>query len=174
MDALLALRRWLMRLVGVCAGLAALAILVSSLSITYGVFMRNVFLRSTTWELEGAVYAVILATFYAAAYTHASGGQVAIEILHQALPPRWRRLQRLLLDLLAALFFGFVAWSAWGEAFNAFTEGWRSDTMWGPPLWPVYSALPLGCGLLTVLLLIDVALRAAGTEPPEPGRRAGR
>jgi hypothetical protein len=46
--------------------------------------------------------------------------------------------------------------------------------MWGPPLWPVYSALPLGCGLLTVLLLIDVALRAAGTEPPEPGRRAGR
>ena len=173
MDALLVLRRWLLRLVALFGTIAALAILVSSVSIAYGVFMRNVFLSSTNWELEGAVYAVMLATFYALAYTHAAGGQVAIDILHQALPARWRRLHRLALDALAALFFGFVTWSAWLETQTALSEGWHSETMWGPPLWPVYAALPVGCGLLTLLLVVDVVIRMGGVEPPEPTRGAG-
>lgn len=170
---LLRLRAWLTVVNGIGAALSAAAIVFACLAITWAVLGRGFVGMNTVWELEASVYLLIYAAFLSAAYTHCNGGQIAIEVLRNAIKGRSRRIHRALLDAVALILFALLFVSGWEMFATAWTSGWRSETLWGPPLWIPYLAIPVGAGLMVPTLLVDILLRLAGQDLPEDETSGG-
>lgn len=151
-----AARATLRRINGVLAGFAAAAILLAAFAISSGVLMRNLFGASTVWELEAGIYLMLYATFLGAAHTHACGGQIAINMLNRALSNRWRRYHRIALEAFAAALFFLILFSGVSDMWAAYTRGWHSDTIWGPPLWIPWLAVPLGAAALAATSIVEI------------------
>ncbi len=136
--------------------LSALAILLSSLVLTYEVIMRYFLKIPTIWEVETAVYLGILATFMGAAYGLKDGAHINIDLLTRTLPPSIQRKLEKGTSVLALLFCIYVAYKGWGLFWEAYIKGWRSDSLWGPPLSIPYFFLPVGLTLLSLQLIVQI------------------
>ncbi|MGB9699406.1 MAG: TRAP transporter small permease subunit [Thermodesulfobacteriota bacterium] len=136
--------------------LSAVAILVSALILTYEVVMRYLFRTPTIWEIEASVYLMIMATFLGAAYGLKDGAHIKIDLITRLLPPSvnsW-------LSLITSYFsFGFcllLAWRGWAMWWEAFSKGWRSESLWSVPLAIPYFCLPLGMSLLSIQYVREI------------------
>ena len=49
----------------------------------------------------------------------------------------------------------FLTWICFEFAVESFLKGERTESMWGPPKWPLYATMPIGFGL-TVLQYIAI------------------
>jgi len=135
---------------------SAVAILVSSLILTYEVTMRYILKIPTIWEIEAAIYLGVLATFMGAAYGLKDGAHINIDLVTRAFPPRIQiRLYRMtsFISLLFCIYLSYKGWQFWWEAFS---KGWRSESLWGPPLAIPYLFLPLGMSLLSLQFIIEI------------------
>jgi len=135
---------------------SAVAILVSSLILTYEVVMRYILRIPTIWEIESAIYLGVLATFMGAAYGLKDGAHINIDLVIRALPPRIQtRLYKItsFISLLFCIYLSYKGWQFWWEAFS---KGWRSESLWGPPLAIPYLFLPLGISLLSLQFIIEI------------------
>ncbi len=166
-NALFQLRRILGALSRFAATLSAAAIIFACVAITWAVVGRGVAGMNTIWELEASVYLLIYAAFLSLAFTHRDGGQIAVEYLREALAGRARRIHRALLDAIALGLFVLIFQSGLEMFFKAWESGWRSETLWGPPLWIPYLAVPVGAALISVNLAVDVLLRLLGQDLPQ-------
>jgi TRAP-type C4-dicarboxylate transport system permease small subunit len=171
MRLLLTTFHMLNRLALIVAAVSAVMVLAASVAVSYGVFTRNLFETSTIWELEASVYAVMFATFLAAAYTDTSGGQVSVGGLSALLPPKVEKIRQVVVDFLAFLLFLAVLVSGWTMFEEAYSYGWRSDTIWGPPLWIPFAAIPLGSLLICLMLALRVVIRLLGGDVDTPRPR---
>jgi TRAP-type C4-dicarboxylate transport system permease small subunit len=145
---------------------SAVAILLSSLILTYEVVMRYLLRIPTIWEIESAIYLGVLATFLGAAYGLRDGAHINIDLVVRVLSPRAKRRLEVVNSSLALLFCGYVAFKGWELFWEALARGWRSETIWGPPLAIPYFFLPFGMSLLSLQFLIHIFRL---TEPPTPG-----
>jgi TRAP-type C4-dicarboxylate transport system permease small subunit len=144
---------------------SAIAILIASLILTYEVVMRYLLKIPTIWEIECAVYLGILATFLGAAYGLKDGAHINIDLVTRALPENARnKLYRFtsFISLLFCIYLAYKGWQCWWEAFS---KGWRSESLWGPPLAIPYFFLPFGMTLLSLQFIIEVA----GLGKPKEG-----
>ena len=116
-------------------GMVAVGLLLAAvLVICEMIFVRYVLATSAIWQHEFVTYSLIGATFIGAPYVLLTGGHVNVDLLPLHFGPRGRRLLALLALLIS---FGFCARLAgYGYAFwyEAFANGWRSETVWRPPL----------------------------------------
>ncbi len=136
--------------------LSALAILFSSLVLTYEVVMRYFLKIPTIWEVETAVYLGVLATFMGAAYGLKDGAHINIDLLTRTLPSGIQRKLEKGTSVLSFFFCVYVAYKGWGMFWEAYIKGWRSDSLWGPPLSIPYFFLPLGLTLLSLQLIVQI------------------
>lgn len=150
----------------VAAAVSAGAVLFACVAITWAVLARGLVGMNTIWELEAGVYLLIYAAFLSAAYTHRMGGQIAVGFLRNRLPDGARRVHGGVMDAIALALFALILVSGWDMFWKAWETGWRSETLWGPPLWIPYLALPLGAALIVLSLTVDILLRLAGQELP--------
>ncbi len=135
---------------------SAVAILLSALILTYEVLMRYIFVIPTIWEIEAAIYLGVMATFMGAAYGLKDGAHINIDLVTRALPPRIQtRLYRMMsfISLLFCIYLSYKGWQLWWEAFS---KGWRSESLWGPPLAIPYFFLPMGISLLSLQFIIEI------------------
>lgn len=155
----------------------ALSILVSAGVLTYEVITRYVLQTPTIWEIEFSVFLLIMATFVGAAFGLKNGAHIHIDLLTHLLPPRIQTRLHLVTSILALIFcalLGLMGWEMWWEAAS---KGWRSDSLWGPPLWVPYLFLPLGMTLLCLQYLVQISHLWAGLksgrmeEIPRTGKR---
>lgn len=172
--------RWLLRIrqmvqaISMAAAVvSAAAILLACAAISWAVWARGVMGRSTIWEMEGSVYLLIYAAMLAAAFTDRSGGQIGVGALGARLSGRAAQAHRLILDIMALALFSLMTWSGWQMFIQSWQSGWRSPTVWGPPLWVPHLAIPLGGGLLVLALLVDVLIRLAGGTIAPPDQMEG-
>jgi TRAP-type C4-dicarboxylate transport system permease small subunit len=135
---------------------SAVAIVLSSLILTYEVVMRYLLKIPTIWEIEAAVYLGVLATFMGAAYGLKDGAHINIDVVIRVLHPRTRRRLERFTSFLALVFCAYVAYKGWEMFWEAFSKGWRSESVWGPPLAAPYLFLPLGMTLLSLQFLIQM------------------
>ena len=159
-------RVWLDRLNRLAATLSACAVAFACLAITWAVAGRGLAGMNTIWENEASVYLLIYAAFLSAAYTDRAGSQIAVDMLRPHLGGRALRAQRLILDLLAMGLFALLAVSGAEMFLAVWKSGWRSESLWGPPLWIPYLAIPLGAALMVPNLAVDILLRLAGQDVP--------
>jgi len=145
--------------------ISAIAILISSLILTYEVVMRYILKIPTIWEIESAVYLGVMATFLGAAYGLKDGAHINIDLITRALPQSIQnRLYRItcFISLLFCIYLAYKGWQYWWEAFS---KGWRSESLWGPPLAIPYFFLPLGMTLLSLQFIIEIF----GLRKPKEG-----
>ncbi len=146
--------------------LATLLLLLDLVLLIYGVFARYLLGSSPIWMDELARYLIIGAVMLALGAVWMEGGHMRVNLLEQRLPPRLAQALRLYQWLLALAFFAFAAWVSTRYALNA--GRFRSLGLGISRTWPLLS-LPLGFGLLTLMLLLQGPGR--GSRPAPPSRR---
>ena len=133
------------------------AMVLAASILTYSVFARYFFKIPTDWQDETAVFLLIGAVFFSAAFVQSYRGHVGVEAITSLLSPRANRWRLLVVDLVSLAFCSFFAWKSWTLFLEAFHEGYRSNSTWGPPLWIPYVLMAFGMTLLSVQLLLAFA-----------------
>src|SRR5674476_1004314 len=139
MDAYIRAVAFLSRVAGVAA---ALLIGLAVVMICDMVIERYFFSAATIWQIDVVTYSIVAATFVGSAYVLMTKGHVNVEILPLYIAPR-ARYWLALFTMLLALAFCVVLWvlgtKFWYEAWS---EGWRSNTVWRARLWIPYLSMP--------------------------------
>ncbi|MBJ3775027.1 TRAP transporter small permease [Acuticoccus mangrovi] len=155
----------------VCGIVAALMILTAVAITCQLIFVRFVLNDSTIWQTEVVTYLMISATMLGLPYVQHLRGHVNVDLLPMMLPPTARRVLGAITLLATAAVAAIMTWYGYELFHFAFERNWKSDTVWGAPLWVPYAAIPIGFGLYLVQLAADLVylpeeVPAAHTSDP--------
>ncbi|MCR9257543.1 MAG: TRAP transporter small permease [Alphaproteobacteria bacterium] len=150
----------------VCGVAAAFLIVGSVLLTCQMIIVRYVLNESTVWQTEMVVFMMIGATMLGLPYVQKLRGHVNVDLLPMLLPP-WARIW-LFLATSAMAFAVMAIMIYYGYDYFAYNLNFnvRSDSVWGPLLWPVYLTVPVGFGLYSLQLLADFYATLVGIEKP--------
>lgn len=146
----------------IAASFTVIALLVTC----HMIFVRYALGQSTIWQTEAVIYLMIAATTLGLGYVQQLRGHVNVDLIPMALGPRARRVLAYIVLLATIAVTLVVVWYSYEVWHQAFKRNWKSSTVWAPPLWIPYLALPLGFGLFLLQLLADLVKLATGIEPP--------
>ena len=144
--------------------ISMLAMILTALVLSYSVVMRYFFKVATDWQDEAAVFMLVGATFFCAAYVQSFRGHIGIEALSGLLPAKVNRVRLILVDLLSFLFCAFFSWKSWTLFHEALVEGQTTSSTLAPPLWIPYSLMAFGMTLLTLQILVQLIGRLTEKE----------
>ncbi len=149
-----------------CGVIAAAMILASVIITCQMIFVRFVLGRSTIWQTEAVIYLMISATLIGLPYVQRLRGHVNVDLVPMLLPRALRKALALLTLGLTLAIVGVMALYGYELFAVALDRGWRSDTVWGVPLWIPYLAMPVGFGLFLLQLAADLLSVVLGQEAP--------
>jgi TRAP-type C4-dicarboxylate transport system permease small subunit len=147
---------WLNRLL---LRISMIAMVVTALVLTYSVVTRYFLKSATDWQDEAAVFMLVGATFFSAAYVQSFRGHIGIEALGTLLSPTVNRVRLILVDVLSFLFCAFFSWKSWTLFHEALRDGQTTSSTLAPPLWIPYSMMAFGMTLLTLQIFVQLASR---------------
>lgn len=163
MDAYIRAVTFLSRVAGV---VGALLIGSAVLAICDMVVERYILNLTTIWQIDVVTYCIVAATFVSSSYVLMTRGHVNVEILPLHAGPRtryWLALFTIVLALGFCVTLWVVCTQYWYEAYS---EGWRSNTVWRARLWIPYLSLPIGLGLLVLQYFAELMCLVTGRAPP--------
>jgi TRAP-type C4-dicarboxylate transport system permease small subunit len=158
-DSFIGAVAWLSRLGGVAA---AALLLAAVLVICQMVFVRYVLQGSAVWQHEFATFSLIGATFIGAPYVLLTRGHVNVDLLPIYLGPRGRFALALVAALISLTFSIILGWCGFGFWYQSYLENWHAQTVWRPPLWVPYAAVPLGMGVLSLQYVAEILALVTG------------
>lgn len=120
----------------------------------YGVLRRYAFNRPEPYSYELSTIFLLVGVVLALPYIQRVGRHLRVDILANTFPGI---IQAILLDLLAPLLALFylvpMTWKSWENAWYSLQVGERSFSAWAPPYFPIKVWIPIGIGLLCLVLL---------------------
>lgn len=138
-------------------GILAVCLLLLALgSVCHLVFVRYVLGASAIWQHEVVSFSLIGTTFMGAPYVLMTKGHVNVDLLEHYLGAAARRLLSIAGSLVTIAFCGIITWLSIGWWWEAWAGDWHNETVWAPPLWIPYAAMPLGMGLMTLQAIADL------------------
>ena len=147
-----AYRRLMQRLYLVCIVLSGVSMVVITLFIPAGVFMRYVMNDPLQWPEPASVILMVFFSFVGGAAVYRANQQIAVEALMRAVNPPSRMLMQWLVHacmlLIAAFMVGYgvhLCVVTWGNTIAEFP---------GLSTGVVYMPIPIG-GLLTLLFIVE-------------------
>jgi TRAP-type C4-dicarboxylate transport system permease small subunit len=130
------------------------------------VFIRYVLNGHTIWQTDFVTFSLIAATFIGGPYVLLTKGHVNVDVLPLYVGFRarwWLALFAISISLAFCLVMAVLTFQFWHEAWS---NNWRSESMWRARLWIPYAAMPLGLGVLTLQYVSDLICLVTGREPP--------
>lgn len=146
---------------------AVLAVSGALLIITYEVAARYLFSWPTVWEIEAAVFLLILASFVGSAFALKYDAHISMDMVVVRLKPNTRAVLELITSIFSLAFCVLVSVRGWQMWWEAYAEGWRSDSLWAPPLWIPYLFLPVGFTCVCLQYIAVVFERLSRLKPKE-------
>jgi TRAP-type C4-dicarboxylate transport system permease small subunit len=134
-----------------CIWVAGVAIVLMSLIIPVGVFMRYVLGFGAQWPEPIAILLMMVFTFIGAAAAYRSGGHIAVTMLTDRLPAAAQAALGKLVDLLLLLVCGFVV--LYGSRLCRDTMGQSIAELPWLPVGVTYLAIPIGALATAVFVL---------------------
>jgi TRAP-type C4-dicarboxylate transport system permease small subunit len=129
------------------------------LAITFGVFteiiLRKVFDTSLYGLEEFVCMAMINITFFPMAGIQRVGEHVSMDLVINALRPRFKYATEIISLVLSLAIFAVATYSGIVYVAKLYNEG-SITVLRGWPLWPYYISFPLGCTLLWIRILIQL------------------
>ena len=116
--------------------------------LVYEVMMRYFFNRPTVWaqELSSLLYAIFF--LIGGVYDMRWNDHIRVDILYNKLSKRNKCILDLFTWILFYLFVGIMFWEGSKFAYTATMRMERSNTSWGPFIWPVKIFIPLSAFLM--------------------------
>jgi TRAP-type C4-dicarboxylate transport system permease small subunit len=140
------------RLYVACITVSGVALVLITIAIPYGVFMRYVMNSAASWPEPFAVILMVLFSFVGGAAVFRANAHIAVKALIDAVPPRVRWAMQWLIEaamIVACLFmvvYGIkLVLTTWHQGLAEFPDF---------PVGLNYSPIPLG-GFLTLLFIIE-------------------
>jgi TRAP-type C4-dicarboxylate transport system permease small subunit len=132
------------------------AILFVTAFVCAEVLMRYVFNSPIPGHLEGSELLVPVIVFLAMSHTQATHGHVGMDMLLDALAPSARRYATIGTLLISILVCAVLAYFSAKNAYQLWT--YDDVTMTPPymPTWPAAAAIPLGYGLVSIRMYLQV------------------
>ncbi len=109
-------------------------------------------------------YYMVGVVFFPLAAVELRNGHISVEIISQYLKPRIRRTLIAIVSLMGVVYFSLLTARTWHDAINKYEIG---EYLYGTvPLqvWQTRFFVPLGCGLLVIVLLWKAIMLLRGTE----------
>lgn len=133
--------------------LAALAMVFVMLLTVADVILRRFILPVPgAYDIVSLVSSFIIS--FSLGYTSVQKGHIAVEFLFEKLPERAARILSAVNELVAATFFGILAWQSVAYALRSMASGEVSPTI-RLPFFPFIIGLALGCLLLSLILAVN-------------------
>ncbi|AFT68463.1 TRAP transporter, DctQ-like membrane protein [Alloalcanivorax dieselolei B5] len=160
------LGRYLSRVTDMTTLVGGLAIALMMIHISLDVVLRYLF----STPIPGTItyvsnYYMIVAAFLPLAYAEKLGAHISVEVVTERLPQRIQFHLAHWLILLSAIILGFMTVKTWLEAVTRFemgtalVEGGTSII-----IWPGYFVLPIGLGLMVLMLVYKFVVYVTGGE----------
>lgn len=135
--------------------LSGIMILLMAFTASYGVVRRYVFKSPEPYSYELSTMFLLWTFVLALAYLEKLDMHLRVDFFVVLLPEKFRIF---LLNVISPL-FGFVfcsvlTWGGWTAAIYSLDIGEKSMSIWAVPLFPVKVIIPLGYGLLCIVLLL--------------------
>ena len=145
---------------------AAVLLAVAVIVVCHMVFMRFVLHESTSWQTEFVTYTLLASTFLGAPWVLLKKGHVNVELLPLMLGPKARFSMALFAYTVSFALCAILTWYSFEFWYEAWEEGWSSDTIWGPKLWKVYLSMPVSFFLISLQYVVDIlSLITGGCRP---------
>lgn len=145
-------------------GLVAVALMMFHITIdVVGKFSMNAPVPATI-ALVSSYYMVVIA-FIPIAYAETRNSHITVEVLTELFPLRTQLHLYSWSYLISALVYGLLAYRSWNEAVRA-QEAGSFIMEQGTKLlvWPSYYLLPIGCGLMAVVLIYRYVIYISGAK----------
>lgn len=160
------LGRLLGRVVDATTIVGAFAVALMMVHITADVVGKFLFLSPVpaTIALVSHYYMVVVA-FLPLAFAERSDGHITVEVVTELLPMRMQHHLGAFATLLSAIVFGLLTWRTFPEAMTKHEIGaFLIELGIKVPIWPSYYLLPIGTGLMVLVLLYKLARYVRGGE----------
>jgi TRAP-type C4-dicarboxylate transport system permease small subunit len=138
-----------------CIWIAGLSIAAMSLIIPVGVFARYVLGFGAQWPEPIAILLMVIFTFFGAAAGYRAGVHIAVGMVTDRLPPGWRRIVAVAVDLLMIVASLFMV--VWGAKLALETMNQSLAAIPAIPVGLTYAPLPAG-GLATLAFVLEKLL----------------
>ncbi len=106
--------------------------------------------------VESLELLVVAVVFLGLAYTQSVNGHIRIDVIQNRLPVKWRKALEGLLLALALGTFGIMTYVSGEKAYEAWVLGDYREGLIDYPLWPSKILIPIGVGLLSLRLLVQL------------------
>lgn len=151
------LRRTLDLVDGALVGIGSLMLFTLMSVVVADVSMRYFFNAPLQWSYEViSSYLMPGLFFLAVSHTLRAHAHVAVDILHNYVGPRTRYAFESIASALAASAFAIAAWMSAGVTLEDFRTAATSSSGLALPTWTVSIFLPVGFGLLSVRLFLNM------------------
>lgn len=154
---------WLSSLCGVIAAFLILAAIILTCQMLYVRFWLG---ESTIWQTETVTFMMVGATMIGLPYVQRLRGHVNVDLIPLMLPRGLRKGLAVIVLLASLAVIGMMVWYGYEMFHVAFERNWRTDSVWGPKLWPIYLTVPVGLGLLMLQLAADLYATLKDVEEP--------
>jgi C4-dicarboxylate transporter DctQ subunit len=149
--------RVLERISNFFAVLSGILILLMAFTASYGVIRRYVFKSPEPYSYELSTMFLLWTFVLALAYLEKLDGHLRVDFFVVLLP---KKLRLFLLNVIGPL-FGLIfclvlTREGWRAAIYSLEIGETSMSVWAVPLFPVKIIIPLGYGLLCVVLVLKI------------------
>lgn len=163
-----------------CGGIL---LLVMAFNVTYGVLARYAFNAPSVVAMELTKILMIPALVLAVSYVQRYDRHLQVDFLSSRFPERVRLVLFEILVPISGLFVGVVlVWKGWEAMAYSYSIHETSYSSWAEPLWPVKLAIPIGYGLLCIVMLAQLCRgisrlivgKAETTEGPDETPQSGQ
>lgn len=154
---------WLSTLCGIVAALMIVGAIGLTCQMLYVRFWLG---QSTIWQTETVTFMMVGATLIGLPYVQRLRGHVNVDLIPLILPMRLRKMLAIIVLLTSLAVIGMMVWYGYEMFDAAYQRNWTTDSVWGPKLWPIYLAVPVGLALLMLQLVADLFATIKGIEEP--------
>jgi TRAP-type C4-dicarboxylate transport system permease small subunit len=135
---------------------AAVALVLACVILSYSVLGRALFHSPNYWQDEAAVFLLVGGTFLSTAFVQSGRGHIGIEALNGYFSRRGNAIRAFAVDAVSFAFCCFFAWKSWTLFHEAWVDGQVSGSTWAPPLWIPYSTMALGMTLMALQIALQL------------------
>jgi TRAP-type mannitol/chloroaromatic compound transport system permease small subunit len=127
--------------------------------IVYEVVMRYVFNRPTNWAHELSTFLFGTQFMLGGAFCLWRGSMVNVDILHVHIPTRLRAAIDAIFMILPIAICLLMFWLGGQMFLSSLAKLERTNTVWGPPLYPLRGVIPLAAALMLSQVIAQLLRR---------------
>jgi TRAP-type C4-dicarboxylate transport system permease small subunit len=156
---------WLNHVVHFFWYLAGALITLMAFVTGYGVFTRYVLRNPDPYNYEIDSILMLACVVFAIAYTQKLGRHLRIDLLDRSLPETSRLiLLNVIGPSIGLIFCAVLTWKTWETAWSALQTWEVTRGTWVIPTFPIRMMVPIGAGLLCLVLLTQILRHIASPK----------